>query len=54
MNFRQGGVARSLKELQRRGWVSQVGLDGWMLTETGRQQASYLLDGHHSKPAGGG
>lgn len=54
MNFRQGGVARSLKELQRRGWVSQVGLDGWMLTETGRQQASYLLDGHDSKPAGGG
>ncbi|HSV85977.1 MAG TPA: iron chelate uptake ABC transporter family permease subunit [Levilinea sp.] len=54
MSFQQGGVARSLQELERRGWVSQAGKDGWMLTEMGSQQARDLLNDRNSKPLTGG
>jgi len=43
MNFGQGGVARSLQELERRGWAVRSGEDGWTITDTGEAQALEIL-----------
>ena len=38
MNLGRGGVERSLRELERRGWTEEVA-GGWVLTEEGMQNA---------------
>jgi manganese/zinc/iron transport system permease protein len=43
MDFRQGGVERSLKELASRGWVRPEGNDTWALTSTGLIKVKQLL-----------
>jgi manganese/zinc/iron transport system permease protein len=41
MNLGRGGVERSLRELQRRGWAEEVE-GGWVLTEEGMKQAEKI------------
>ncbi|MFL7838537.1 MAG: metal ABC transporter permease [Candidatus Promineifilaceae bacterium] len=43
MNLGRGGVQRSLRELQQRGWAEEVN-GGWMLTEEGMKQAEKISD----------
>jgi len=42
MNRGRGGVALSLEQLERRGWVHQVGSDEWALTPSGLAEAERL------------
>ncbi len=43
MNLGRGGVQRSLRELQRRGWAEEVD-GGWLLTEEGMKEAKEISD----------
>ncbi len=43
MNLGRGGVAGSLRELQRRGWAAEVD-GGWILTAEGMKQAEKISD----------
>ena len=42
MNRGQGGVKRSLDEMEARGWARQVQPQEWVLTSSGREEASRL------------
>jgi manganese/zinc/iron transport system permease protein len=42
MSAGQGGVEASLGELERRGWIHQVGKDTWALTPAGHSEAQRL------------
>jgi manganese/zinc/iron transport system permease protein len=42
MNRSRGGVALSLEQLERKGWVRQAGTDEWTLTPSGLSQAERL------------
>ena len=42
MNRGQGGVKRSLEEMEARGWACQVQPQEWVLTSSGREEASRL------------
>lgn len=42
MNRGQGGVSRSLEEMEARGWARQVQPDEWVLTPSGREEARRL------------
>lgn len=44
MNLGRGGVERSLRELERRGWAEEVEDGGWVLTKTGVKQAEHISD----------
>jgi manganese/zinc/iron transport system permease protein len=44
MNAGQGGVERSLRELETRGWARKVSEDEWALTPTGLAEAERLED----------
>ncbi len=44
MSWGHGGVERSLKELQERGWAA-IDNGGWLLTEAGREEAKRLAPG---------
>jgi hypothetical protein len=44
MNRGQGGVRRSLDEMEARGWARQVEPGEWNLTPAGREQARRLHD----------
>ena len=46
MSQGRGGVARSLEELERRGWVRRVSPDEWALTPNGWAAAERLLEQH--------
>jgi manganese/zinc/iron transport system permease protein len=50
MNANQGGVARSLAELERRGWVRQAGPDEWALTADGLVEARRLAQAQAPAP----
>jgi manganese/zinc/iron transport system permease protein len=43
MSQGRGGVANSLEQLERQGWVHQVGPDEWTLTSSGLAEAERLI-----------
>jgi len=46
MNRGRGGVALSLEQLERKGWVRQVDTDEWVLTPSGTSEAEQLIRRH--------
>jgi manganese/zinc/iron transport system permease protein len=46
MNRGRGGVALSLEQLERKGWVRQVDTDEWVLTPAGLSEAERLARRH--------
>ena len=39
MSFKPEGVSSTLKEMEKKGWVSQVATEKWGLTKTGVGEA---------------
>jgi manganese/zinc/iron transport system permease protein len=51
MNRGQGGVQRSLEEMEARGWARQNQAQEWLLTHSGREEARRRHEGEEEGPA---